>query len=145
MDKTFGDLFRSAEESPSYWAQAALLEFLQILDSLRKSRGNLSQRNLAKLVGVSPATLSRWLNGTENITVSTMCRLAMALGAAVHIHVADKKDKGRWRPEAGLAHIRNANKTTETSSSSQASGMLFSSWRPSGSAVEHPRIGTMAA
>lgn len=103
MDETFGDLFRATEQSPSYWMQVALLEFLQSLDAMRESRGGVSRKKLADLVGVSPATLSRWLNGNENITVSTMCRLAAALGAAVHIHVADNQEKGRWRPEIGMA------------------------------------------
>jgi transcriptional regulator with XRE-family HTH domain len=103
MDETFGDLLRATEQSPSYWMQVALLEFLQSLDAMRESRGGLSRKELADLVGVSPATLSRWLSGNENITVSTMCRLATALGAAVHIHVADNKEKGRWRPEVGMA------------------------------------------
>jgi len=103
MAETFTDLFRATEQSPSYWMQVALLEFLQSLDAMRESRGGVSRKELADLVGVSPATLSRWLNGNENITVSTMCRLATALGAAVHIHVADNQEKGRWRPEIGTA------------------------------------------
>ena len=99
-EKTLEDLFRSAEESPSYWTQVALLEFLQSLDALMESQG-LSKKKLAELIGVSAPTLSRWLNGSENLTVSTMCRIAHALGAAVHIHVADSNKRGRWREEAG--------------------------------------------
>jgi transcriptional regulator with XRE-family HTH domain len=102
-EKSFGELIRSAEQSPSYWMQVALLEFLQSLEAMMAARGDLSRKALAELVGVSPATLSRWLNGSENLTVGTMCRLAVAMGAAVHIHVADKNDRGRWRPEVGAA------------------------------------------
>lgn len=102
MDDTFDQLFRSAEKSPSYWMQVALLEFLQSLEAMRVSKG-ISNKELAKLVGVSPPTISRWLNGSENLTISTMCRLATALGAAVHIHVADNTKKGRWQEEPGKA------------------------------------------
>lgn len=108
MDDNFDDLFRSVEKSPSYWMQVALLEFLQSLAAMRATRGDLSKKDLAKLVGVSPPTLSRWLNGNENITISTMCRLATALGAAVHIHVADNKEKGRWRAEPGEVRASDA-------------------------------------
>jgi transcriptional regulator with XRE-family HTH domain len=108
MDENFEELFRSVEKSPSYWMQVALLEFLQSLAATRASRGVLSNKDLAKLVGVSPPTLSRWLNGNENITISTMCRLATALGAAVHIHVADNKKKGRWKEESGEVRAPNA-------------------------------------
>jgi transcriptional regulator with XRE-family HTH domain len=99
MSDVFDDLVRSAEKSPTYWTQVALLEFLQSLAAIQKSKGVQTKKELAELVGVSQPTLSRWLNGNENITVSTMCRLAAALGAAVHIHVADNKKKGRWKEE----------------------------------------------
>ncbi len=102
MDDTFDQLLRSAEKSPSYWMQVALLEFLQSLEAMRISKG-ISNKELAELVGVSPPTISRWLNGSENLTISTMCRLATALGAAVHIHVADSTKKGRWKEEPGKA------------------------------------------
>jgi len=101
MANTFDDLFDSVEKSPSYWMQVAILEFLQTLQATRAAKGVLSNKELADLVGVSSPTLSRWLNGNENLTISTMCRLATALGAAVHIHVADKAIKGRWRAEPG--------------------------------------------
>lgn len=103
MEKTFGDLLRSAEQSPSYWMQVALLEFFQSLDAMRAGKSGLSRKELAERVGVSQPTLSRWLSGNENLTVSTMCRLAAAMDAAVHIHVADKNDRGRWLSEAGMA------------------------------------------
>lgn len=107
MDDNFDELFRSVEKSPSYWMQVALLEFLQSLAAMRASRGVLSKKDLAKLVGVSPPTLSRWLNGNENITISTMCRLATALGAAVHIHVADNTKKGSWKAEPSEVRAPN--------------------------------------
>jgi transcriptional regulator with XRE-family HTH domain len=115
MDETFEELFSSTKQSPSYWMQVALLEFLQSLDAIRTSRGDLSSKALASLVGVSPATLSRWLNGNENLTVSTMCRLATAMGGAVHIHVADKDEKGTWRPEIGRALSRETHDTLTAS------------------------------
>lgn len=101
MEEILGDLFNSTEKDPSYWAQVALLEFLQSLDAVRISKDVLSNKKFAELLGVSPPTLSRWLNGNENLTVKTMCRLAAALGAAVHIHVADNTTRGRWREEPG--------------------------------------------
>lgn len=108
MDQTFEDLLRSAEQSPSYWMQVALLEFFQSLDAIRAGKGDLSKKELAERVGVSQPTLSRWLSGNENLTVSTMCRLAAAMDAAVHIHVADKNERGRWQPEAGMASAPEA-------------------------------------
>lgn len=112
MEKTFGDLLHSAEQSPSYWMQVALLEFFQSLDAIRAGKGDLSRKELAERVGVSQPTLSRWLSGNENLTVSTMCRLAAAMDAAIHIHVADKSERGRWQPEAGMAGAPEAEEAT---------------------------------
>ena len=97
-------LFSSVDKQPSYWKQVALLEFLQSLELVKAAKNIRTNKEFAKLLGVSEPTLSRWLNGIENITVGTMCRLAAALGAAVHIHVADNKKKGRWKEEPGEAN-----------------------------------------
>jgi transcriptional regulator with XRE-family HTH domain len=112
MEKTFEDLVSSAEQSPSYWMQVALLEFFQSLDAIRAGKGDLTRKELAERLGVSQPTLSRWLSGNENLTVSTMCRLAAAMDAAVHIHVADKNERGRWQPEAGTASAPEAEEAT---------------------------------
>lgn len=124
MNDDHGDLFGSIEKSPTYWMQVALLEFLQSLDAMSASKGVFTRKELAKRIGVSAPTLSRWLNGNENITVSSMCRLATALGAAVHIHVADKNERGRWRPEIELAHAR------PSSSEAQMGGTVVSFRKP---------------
>jgi len=107
-DYSFEDSIRSAEQSPEYWVEVALLEFVHSLSKIMLARGEVSKKKLADLVGVKPPTLSRWLNGNENLTVSTMCRLAFALGAAVHIHVADQHDMGRWRVEIGETEVYQA-------------------------------------
>jgi len=111
VDDILGQLFRSVEKNPSYWMQVALLEFLQSLEAMRASK-DISNKELAKLVGVSPPTLSRWLNGNENLTISTMCRLATALEATVHIHVADNTQKGRWQEEPGTARHESSSGET---------------------------------
>ena len=122
-DDDSDDLFGSVEKSPSYWMQVALLEFLQSLQAVRSAKGAISNRELAERVGVSPPTLSRWLNGNENLTVSTMCRLAVELGAAVHIHVADNSEWGCWRADkpaessAAGEHTQNSGAAPFTASS----------------------------
>lgn len=99
MVDNLNDLFDSVNKAPAYWMQVAILEFLQSLQAVRTAKGVLSNKDLARRIGVSPPTLSRWLNGNENLTISTMCRLAAALDAAVHIHVADNSERGRWQAE----------------------------------------------
>jgi len=121
---TLNQLVRSARKNPSYWMQVALLEFLQSLAAMRTSKGIRSNKALAKLIGVSPPTVSRWLNGSENITISTMCRLAAALGAAVHIHVADQDERGRWRPEVGIARAERSESVNIAAPASTSTGSV---------------------
>ena len=52
-----------------------------------EARG-LSQKDFAKLMGKTETEVSRWLSGTHNMTLSTLCKIAAALNAEV-VKVAD--------------------------------------------------------
>jgi len=100
---TFDDLIRSAEDDPRFWMQVALQEYVHSLEAMMDSSDVTTRARLAELVGVKAPTVSRWLNGNENLTVESMCRMAFAVGGAVHIHVADKNDRGRWKVEPSIS------------------------------------------
>ena len=40
----------------------------------------MSQREFARLMGKSENEVSRWLSGTHNLTMATLCKIAIALG-----------------------------------------------------------------
>ena len=40
----------------------------------------MSQRDFARLMGKSENEVSRWLSGTHNLTMATLCKIATALG-----------------------------------------------------------------
>ena len=40
----------------------------------------MSQKDLARLLGKTETEVSRWLSGTHNLTLSTLCKIASALG-----------------------------------------------------------------
>jgi len=44
----------------------------------RKAKG-YTQRELAKILGVSQALVSRWENGEENFTIATLAKISVAL------------------------------------------------------------------
>ena len=56
-----------------YIAQIAV-----IIQRQRKAKG-YTQKDLAMLLGVSQAMVSRWENGEENITLTTLVKIAFAL------------------------------------------------------------------
>ena len=49
----------------------------------RKAEG-YTQQELANMLGVSQAMVSRWENGEENFTIATLARISHALGIALH-------------------------------------------------------------
>ena len=49
---------------------------------------NMTQKELALLMGKTETEVSRWLSGTHNLTVATLCKISAALGEEV-IKVSD--------------------------------------------------------
>lgn len=49
------------------------------IDTILKEK-NISQKELAKLMGKTEAEISRWLGGTHNFTLRTIAKISNALG-----------------------------------------------------------------
>ena len=47
--------------------------------NILESKG-MSQKEFAKLIGKTETEVSRWLSGTHNLTVATICKISAALG-----------------------------------------------------------------
>lgn len=85
--KSFAALFEAAERHDEYWTELAILEFTEAL-SRRMEEKKISQAELAATVGVSQPYISKVLKGNANLTLATMTKLALALGARVHVQLA---------------------------------------------------------
>lgn len=44
---------------------------------------NLSQKDLARLLGKTETEVSRWLSGTHNLTMATIAKISTALGVDI--------------------------------------------------------------
>ena len=92
----YRQLFLRAEQSVDYWAAGPITEFSEDIWRLMEEQ-NVSRAELARRLGTSRAYVTKLLGGNANFTLHTMTKVAMALGAAVHVHVADKDAVTRWR------------------------------------------------
>ncbi len=87
-----------AQASVDYWADIPISEFGEDVCRLMDEQG-VSRAELARRLGTSRAYVTKLLGGNANFTLQTMAKVAMALGAAVHVHVALKERIVRWYDE----------------------------------------------
>jgi len=98
--KPFREVLDQLRAQPGYWKHFTILQFTTAMARLMNKPPRVSGKKLAGLLGVTPPSVSKALSGGENLTIETMTKMAGALGAAVHIHVAEKGVLVRWNEEA---------------------------------------------
>ena len=65
----------------------------------RMEEQRVSRAELARRMGTSRAYVTKLLDGSANFTLTTMVKVAMALGGALHLHIADQHAATRWYDE----------------------------------------------
>ena len=53
---------------------------------------DMSQKEFARMMGKTETEVSRWLSGTHNLTLATLCKISVALGEDI-IMVANRQRK----------------------------------------------------
>ena len=92
----FHQMVEEARETSEYWVEAAIIEFTMDVGRLMDEQG-VSRAELARRLGTSRAYVTKLLGGNANFTLETMSKVAMALRAAVHVHVAPRDADVRWK------------------------------------------------
>lgn len=95
MELSFRSLIEKAKQGDYYWSSKLSMSFAMDIHRLMQQRG-LSNVDLAQRIGVSQAYISKVLRGDANFTVQTMAKLASAVGARIHIQVADHQQDILW-------------------------------------------------
>ena len=69
--------------SPEMKMQTELLVAIanRVYDILEERR--MSQKEFARLMGKTETEVSRWLSGTHNLTISTICKISVALNEPI--------------------------------------------------------------
>lgn len=96
--KRYRQMFEEAEASVDYWLAGPVTDFTEDLCRLMNER-DISRAELARRMGTSRAYITKLLGGSANYTLTTMVKLAMAVGGAVHVHISDQKAVTRWHDE----------------------------------------------
>lgn len=84
--KSFAALFQAAEKTEEHWAQRAIVQFTEE-PSRRMEEKGVSRAELAVAAGVSQLSITKILKGDVDVTLATMTKLAMAVGALLRIQV----------------------------------------------------------
>ena len=85
---------KKAESTPIALMNKLSIQFAHDIEVLRKKRG-LKKKELAKKVGVSPAYMTKVMQGEANPTLETMAKFAHALEADMNVGVHDKTSLSR--------------------------------------------------
>ena len=94
-DRTEGSLdryFRGYAADPDFIAEGIAIAIMEDALKIMKNKG-LSRSDLANLMGVKRAHVSRLFNAPPNLTLRSIARLAIALGAKPHLCL-DVKSEG---------------------------------------------------
>lgn len=84
-----------AKRGVAYWTRVAMRDFTD--DLLKKMTAReMTNAALAKAADVSPAYVTKILRGSENFTLETMTKLAMAVGGKVRVHISDQSTRTHW-------------------------------------------------
>jgi plasmid maintenance system antidote protein VapI len=97
--KSCRQMLEEAEASVDYWLAGPVTDFTEDLCRLMKEN-DVSRAELARRIGSSRAYITKLLRGNANFTLTTMVKLAMAVGGAIHIHISDQRAVTRWHDEA---------------------------------------------
>ncbi len=91
----YAKFLKNAPRTAAYWTRVAMRDFTEDLLA-RMSARKMNQAALAEAANVSPAYITKVLRGSENFTLETMTKLAMAVGGKVRIHIADQNARTYW-------------------------------------------------
>ena len=93
--KSFAALYAKLEATPAYQAEKLAVAFLAELNGFMQANG-MSNAELARRAGVSPAYITKVFRGPSNLSLETLTKLADAVGSKVHLHLANHKADVRW-------------------------------------------------
>lgn len=93
--KSFAALYAKLEPTPAYQAEKLSVAFLAELNAFMQTH-DLTNAELARRAGVSPAYITKVFRGPSNLSIETLTKLADAVGCKVHLHLASNGTAVQW-------------------------------------------------
>lgn len=115
MKKRLANLRRNLDalrDTPAYRAEKLALELTEEIHARMETQG-VGKSELARLLGTSPAYVTKVLRGTNNFTLESLVKLAAALDSSVSVHFSPNGTSGVW-----LDVVANRQQTLATGSKS---------------------------
>ncbi|MCB1123362.1 MAG: helix-turn-helix domain-containing protein [Verrucomicrobiae bacterium] len=81
----------SPEAEVEYRKLTVVEELLQFM-----KRQGINRADLAELMGVNKSRITKMLNGSENLTINTLVRAGLAVGADLQQTFVPKGQRGHW-------------------------------------------------
>lgn len=91
-DKWFKDTLKSLEDDLEFRLETLIIDLTEKVCEKMKQK-KISRTKLAKLLGVSPAAVTKILNGNSNFTLKTLVSLADVLGFNLDIDFRERKNE----------------------------------------------------
>ena len=88
LSKNLSTFVESAKNDDFYWVEKIKLDFAIELDRCRRDL-NMTAAEFAKELGVSRAYMSKLFRGDVNLTITSMVKLARAVGAQISLSTHD--------------------------------------------------------
>jgi predicted transcriptional regulator len=106
-DKSFAEIFEESKRSDVFWEELAILNFTNnVLDRLRVL--GLTKKNLADMMQVSPAYVTKLMGGSNNFTLRTMAKIAHLLETELEVTLDDSAvGADKWFHHVSHACARN--------------------------------------
>ena len=119
--KKYKKHFEDAKKKDSYWINQITLQFATALWNKMQANG-IKPSELAKIIGTSPAYITKVLRGDANYTVETLYKLSKAVDCKIEINMVDKNTKQHEDWHVGnniytLNGMKNANSSYLTQAS----------------------------
>jgi transcriptional regulator with XRE-family HTH domain len=89
--RSFADLFAEAETRPSYDAAGLAISFVVAAVRAMEDEG-ISRKELGRRVGMRPSQIARLFDGSVDLTLDAIVRIARALGLQIRLDLVQSSN-----------------------------------------------------